>query len=272
MKSKTKREWDDKRFDYSDRMMAKALKEVNLAFEKSKPNYRRTANRKIATMKKIDYKGISFTDSDFQKISDTLYIDEINDIIVKYQLDVANHYYDVALKEAKALFPDDRRKQKKKARELSASMIRKWNENYVRGIKSSYMQNARLQSAYMSFRIANALNDGVRDITSADEKKDTMRDRLLNMNALPVLLAYKLQKKKMSNAIDNAFAHIVGQATMTAYIDMGLEYVVRVAELDERTCEECEELDGEIYPIDEAPDVMLHSFCRCYYLPLSDIE
>lgn len=35
---------------------------------------------------------------------------------------------------------------------------------------------------------------------------------------------------------------------------------------DDRTCDVCIAMDGEIYGINEAPDIEVHNKCRCYYI------
>lgn len=58
----------------------------------------------------------------------------------------------------------------------------------------------------------------------------------------------------------------VDEATVDAFIEAGVEYVRWVAVDDNRTCRECEERDGEIYPIEEIPPKP-HIRCRCEITP-----
>lgn len=47
----------------------------------------------------------------------------------------------------------------------------------------------------------------------------------------------------------------------------GVEKVQWVAEDDDKTCGVCNALDGEVFPIIEAPPKAHHN-CRCYYIPV----
>lgn len=47
------------------------------------------------------------------------------------------------------------------------------------------------------------------------------------------------------------------------YARMGIERVEWLAAEDERTCEVCGELDGQIFDIDKAPECPAHPLCRC---------
>lgn len=64
------------------------------------------------------------------------------------------------------------------------------------------------------------------------------------------------------------YADIVTDETvLRAYKDAGVEYVMWVTQEDEKVCEICKPLDGEIFPINEAPDKQ-HWHCRCYLVPI----
>lgn len=59
----------------------------------------------------------------------------------------------------------------------------------------------------------------------------------------------------------------VDEARKQAFTDMGVEFVKWVSVEDDRRCEECRELDGQIFPIDAIPDKPHHR-CRCYLVPV----
>ena len=56
---------------------------------------------------------------------------------------------------------------------------------------------------------------------------------------------------------------------MQAYRDAGVQRVKWVTMHDERVCHDCDELDGKIFPIDQAPG-KLHWRCRCRYVPVKN--
>ncbi|WP_157967884.1 minor capsid protein [Paraliobacillus sp. X-1268] len=64
-------------------------------------------------------------------------------------------------------------------------------------------------------------------------------------------------------------ARVIQQAQDKIYKDSGvLEQVQYLATLEENTCEECEDLDQEVYGIDEnKPSIPRHPNCRCTYIP-----
>lgn len=63
------------------------------------------------------------------------------------------------------------------------------------------------------------------------------------------------------------------EATLNRYQDFGLKEVMGFAEFktagDDRVCVTCEDLDGELFPIDEARGVIpVHAQCRCTWEPV----
>ena len=56
-------------------------------------------------------------------------------------------------------------------------------------------------------------------------------------------------------------------AMIEAYKDAGIKEVYWVTQKDERVCEDCEDLDGQTFPVDEIPPKP-HLGCRCLILPV----
>lgn len=59
----------------------------------------------------------------------------------------------------------------------------------------------------------------------------------------------------------------VDEATLKAYKDAGVKYVMWNTEEDERVCPVCRPLDGKVFPINKAPKKQ-HYSCRCYLSPV----
>lgn len=106
------------------------------------------------------------------------------------------------------------------------------------------------------------------------DETDRKRSRLLEA-LLAVMLAKKMtfkvelnvamklwSKQALQTADDIAMA-----ALIQAYKDAGVKKVIWCTQEDERVCEDCEPLDGQVYPIDEMPDFPQHYACRCFVIP-----
>lgn len=59
----------------------------------------------------------------------------------------------------------------------------------------------------------------------------------------------------------------VNQGAVERYKEGGINRVEFLTVADERTCEECEGLDGQVFDIDNAPDMPRHINCRCILIP-----
>jgi len=59
------------------------------------------------------------------------------------------------------------------------------------------------------------------------------------------------------------------EGALAGYEENGIQKAEFYTALDERTCEECSALHGDIYPIDEAHGIIpVHPGCRCTYIPI----
>ena len=61
----------------------------------------------------------------------------------------------------------------------------------------------------------------------------------------------------------------VDDGMMQAYRDAGVKYVKWNTEGDTKVCADCDALEGQIYPIDKAPDKQ-HYRCRCWLSPVKN--
>jgi SPP1 gp7 family putative phage head morphogenesis protein len=61
-------------------------------------------------------------------------------------------------------------------------------------------------------------------------------------------------------------------AAKERYTAAGVETVEWVAALDDRVCPECEGKHGNVYPLDQSPDLPVHPNCRCTLVPVIEVE
>ena len=59
------------------------------------------------------------------------------------------------------------------------------------------------------------------------------------------------------------------RAMLDAYEDAGITEVMWNTATDERVCEECQALDGQVFPIQKLPKKP-HVNCRCYWTPVTE--
>ena len=71
--------------------------------------------------------------------------------------------------------------------------------------------------------------------------------------------------------IDTEMARCTNQAQQDIYNNSGVvQQVMWSATLENNTCEECQELDGKYFDLndDSKPDIPDHPNCRCCYIPV----
>ena len=79
--------------------------------------------------------------------------------------------------------------------------------------------------------------------------------------------SYKTAENLLERQIRQYAILLEDAIVMEVYTALGVEYVQWHAEEDHKTCGVCNELDGEIFPLEEAPPKQ-HYQCRCYLIPV----
>ena len=99
-------------------------------------------------------------------------------------------------------------------------------------------------------------------LPEADRKKE----RLIEALAVALNKPHEIDKAlrywtfQVGQFTDNSLI----QGRMQAMRDAGVEYVMWHTQEDERVCEDCEPLDGQIFPINAMPMLPQHPRCRCW--------
>ena len=101
-------------------------------------------------------------------------------------------------------------------------------------------------------------------LTEADRKKQRLIEALAvsqNRNA-EIDRALKNWTKQVAQYADN----MVFYARLEAFRSVGIEQVRWVSQDDDRVCNECDDLDNQVFDIDQVPPPP-HWGCRCYLVP-----
>ena len=83
------------------------------------------------------------------------------------------------------------------------------------------------------------------------------------------LNSYETAEKQIVKQIKQSGIEFEDEITQTAYNDLGVKKVQWVAEQDNKTCGVCNELDGEIFNLEDVPPKQ-HINCRCYLIPVKE--
>jgi SPP1 gp7 family putative phage head morphogenesis protein len=79
--------------------------------------------------------------------------------------------------------------------------------------------------------------------------------------------SYKTAENLITKQVKQYAIDLEDKVAKTVYKALGIEKVMWVSEMDHKTCSVCAELDGEIFPLNEAPPKQ-HYNCRCVLTPV----
>ena len=74
--------------------------------------------------------------------------------------------------------------------------------------------------------------------------------------------------RRADTLVRTELCHVQTQAAHQRYKDYGIMFVEVYVDIDDRTCDECEELNGQRFPINGAPPLPMHPNERCCLLPV----
>lgn len=101
-----------------------------------------------------------------------------------------------------------------------------------------------------------------------DRKESRLFEALVS-NELERLKSYAYAERLITNQIEQYAIDLEDAIAKVVYEDVGVEKVMWNAEHDHRTCDDCSEMDGQIFRLKEVPD-KLHYQCRCWLTPVKE--
>jgi SPP1 gp7 family putative phage head morphogenesis protein len=79
---------------------------------------------------------------------------------------------------------------------------------------------------------------------------------------------FNVSYRRADTLVRTEMVHIQTRAAEERYKSYGIEQVEVLVSIDDRTCEECAALDGQVFPINAAPILPLHPNERCCLVPV----
>ena len=79
---------------------------------------------------------------------------------------------------------------------------------------------------------------------------------------------FNVSYRRADTLVRTELVHIQTRAAEERYKSYGIEQVEVLVSIDDRTCDECAELDGQVFPINAAPILPLHPNERCCLVPV----
>lgn len=107
--------------------------------------------------------------------------------------------------------------------------------------------------------LANRIYDDVIEIVRTGKRPDEVARAIKNEYGRTAYEAKRL--------VHTELAKTVNTAQLEVYRKAGVPYVLWSATLESNTCPKCADLDGQVFPLDDVPDLPLHPNCRCALIP-----
>jgi SPP1 gp7 family putative phage head morphogenesis protein len=106
------------------------------------------------------------------------------------------------------------------------------------------------------------LRQSLEDGYAAGESMDQIADRVQGAFDVDLVRAQRIARTETIGAANFG--------AKTGYREAGVSQLEWLSARDDRTCEICEPMDGEMFPINNAPDIPFssHPNCRCTWLPV----
>lgn len=101
-----------------------------------------------------------------------------------------------------------------------------------------------------------------------DRKESRLFEALVS-NELERLKSYAYAERLITNQIEQYAIDLEDTIAKVVYEDTGVEKVMWNAEHDHKTCNDCAELDGQIFELKDAPPKQHHN-CRCWLTPVKE--
>lgn len=101
-----------------------------------------------------------------------------------------------------------------------------------------------------------------------DRKESRLFEALVS-NELEKLKSYAYAERLITSQIEQYAIELEDSIARVVYEDTKVKKVMWVAEQDHKTCSDCNELDGQIFELNNAPPKQ-HYNCRCYLIPVKD--
>ena len=109
-------------------------------------------------------------------------------------------------------------------------------------------------------RLTDTLNEELINCVVTGKKTSELKNKLQER--------FGVSYRRADTLVRTELVHIQTRAAEQRYKDYGIEMVEVLVDIDERTCDECAALDGQVFPIHAAPILPLHPNERCCLVPV----
>lgn len=185
--------------------------------------------------------------------------------IAEYESQFASKVYSKYLEETIAPIDRDILEKVFLTQNMAINTVKKVDGEYVvneeatkRSISAAYEQFGRRKAD----ELVQIIKDGEVNNLTASEIINNINERVAGLQSTQ---AGSLALTSVNYSTNVAKTETISQSDVIQYVQWDAD-----AELNH--CDYCEEQNGQIWPIDEAPDTQVHYGCNCELIPIENYE
>ena len=190
--------------------------------------------------------------------------------IVKLNVKEKNKYHKELLLLINNSFISSKNKKKKKTEIILTNVVENVYKHYGGKLSKKQIKNIvknSFKGKTYSKRIWKNTNK-VSKLLKKDIDKFLRGKISINDIKNHVEKKFKANRVNIDRLVHSEINRVINEVTLTWCRENGVKKVIRIAELDNRTCTDCKDYDGAIYDINNIPiELPEHPNCRCFYEP-----
>lgn len=137
----------------------------------------------------------------------------------------------------------------------------------AKDIKLGLLSKTQIETLRQLLGSAFVNNNSMRDIQLAIARKIDLKDRYKIKNGEKVLMLNAAERPKIIARTETI--RLANEGAVKNFKNKGVEQLEYAAVLDSRTDDECTNLDGKIFDVNESKGIIpVHPGCRCTWLPV----
>ena len=123
------------------------------------------------------------------------------------------------------------------------------------------------------FKSGASISEMVKQVDKKVGLKDLLKmedGKIVQKDGIDVLVRGKEHRAVL--LVRTEVTRAANEGAMNHFKEGGISKIRWVSSIGARTCPQCEALNGEIYNIDDHPDIPLHPMCRCTVAPVTELK
>ena len=146
-------------------------------------------------------------------------------------------------------------------------------------LQAGYLSNEQVEILRKVLDKGFAEGQGMREMAKMVDKKVMVKDLYrmdnegnlkLGVSGLPILS--KSADKRAIGIVRSEVTRLANAGAVEYYKENNIDKVKWIASYGDRTCPDCEGLNGQIFDINNHPEIPYHSMCRCTLAPMVELK